>query len=102
MNYLVLTLGLVIIVLLSVVWNLLRKNEKQEDILASYLLYMDNLSKIIEHSNDRLTKIDTKGSFKSDDEIGWFFEQVLQMQSRLNNFRLVKLTDGEKKETEKK
>ena len=72
-------------------YNLLRKNEKQEDVLAAYLLYMDNLSKIIEHSSDRLKKIDTKGTFESDDEIGWFFEQIKVIQERLNNF---KLTDG--------
>jgi hypothetical protein len=72
-------------------YNLLRKNEKQEDILATYLLYMDQLSKIIEHSAERLQKIDTKGTFESDDEIGWFFEQIKVIQERLNNF---KLTNG--------
>ena len=85
-------------------WNLLRKNERQEDVLASYLSYMDSLSKIIEHSATRLNKIDEKGTFKSDDEIGWFFEQVLKIQSRLNNFRLINTEDGtakEKEETEK-
>jgi len=72
-------------------YNLLKKNEKQEDILASYLIYMDQLSKIIEHSSERLKKIDNKGTFESDDEIGWFFEQIKVIQERLNNF---KLTDG--------
>ena len=76
-------------------YNLLRKNEKQEDVLAAYLLYMDNLSKIIEHSSERLKKIDSKGTFESDDEIGWFFEQIKVIQERLNNF---KLTDGGEKE----
>ena len=85
-------------------WNLLRKNERQEDVLASYLSYMDSLSKIIDHSARRLNKIDEKGTFKSDDEIGWFFEQVLNIQSRLNNFRLINTEDGtaeEKEETKK-
>lgn len=76
-------------------YNLLRKNEKQEDILANYLIYMDQLSKIIEHSDERLEKIDNKGTFKSDDEIGWFFEQIKVIQSRLNNFKLT--NDGEEK-----
>ena len=85
-------------------WNLLHKNERQEDVLASYLSYMDSLSKIIDHSARRLNKIDEKGTFKSDDEIGWFFEQVLNIQSRLNNFRLINTEDGtaeEKEETKK-
>ncbi len=69
-------------------YNLLKKNEKQEDVLASYLTYMDQLSKIIEHSNERLNKIDNKGTFSSDDEIGWFFEQIKVIQERLNNFKI--------------
>jgi hypothetical protein len=76
-------------------YNLLKKNEKQEDVLASYLLYMDQLSKIIEHSSERLKKIDTKGTFESDDEIGWFFEQIKVIQERLNNFKIE--NDGEEK-----
>jgi hypothetical protein len=78
----------VIGVLSYTTYNLLRKNEKQEDVLASYLLYMDQLSKIIEHSDERLKKIDDKGTFQSDDEIGWFFEQIKVIQTRLNNFKL--------------
>ncbi len=49
---------------------------------------MDELSKIVEHSSERLDKIDAKGTFASDDEIGWFFEQIKVIQERLNNFRL--------------
>jgi hypothetical protein len=56
---------------------------------------MDQLSKIIEHSSERLKKIDTKGTFESDDEIGWFFEQIKVIQERLNNFKIE--NDGEEK-----
>jgi hypothetical protein len=56
---------------------------------------MDQLSKIIEHSSERLKKIDNKGTFESDDEIGWFFEQIKVIQERLNNFKLN--NDGEEK-----
>jgi hypothetical protein len=94
----VITIILLIITVVTLgytTYNLLRKNEKQEDVLAAYLLYMDNLSKIIEHSSERLKKIDSKGTFESDDEIGWFFEQIKVIQERLNNF---KLTDGGEEE----
>ena len=88
MEILITLLIIAVITLGFTTYNLLRKNEKQEDVLAAYLLYMDNLSKIIEHSSDRLKKIDSKGTFESDDEIGWFFEQIKVIQERLNNFRL--------------
>jgi len=88
MEILIALLVIIIGVLSYTTYNLLRKNEKQEDVLASYLLYMDQLSKIIEHSDERLQKIDNKGTFQSDDEIGWFFEQIKVIQERLNNFKL--------------
>ena len=34
--------------------NLLKKNEKQEDILSSYMLYLDRISRCIELSDKRL------------------------------------------------
>ena len=95
MEILITLLIIAVITLGYTTYNLLRKNEKQEDVLAAYLLYMDNLSKIIEVSDERLQKIDSKGTFQSDDEIGWFFEQIKVIQERLNNF---KLTDGGEKE----
>lgn len=103
MTYIVVVLSLAICVLGFTTWNLLRKNEKQEDVLAEYLKYLDSLSKIIEHSAKRLQKIDDKGTFKSDDEIGWFFQEILTIQSRLNNFRIVNIENGEptKEETKK-
>jgi hypothetical protein len=77
------------IVLAYSTWNLLRKNEKQEDVLAQYLNYMDRLSKQVEYMDKKLEKIDGKGTFKSDDEIGWFFDQIKVMQTQLNNFKLI-------------
>lgn len=85
----VIILGIVVLILGYTTINLLRKNEKQEDVLASYLIYMDMLSKTVEYMDVRLNKIDVKGVFQSDDEIGWFFNQVKDMQSTLNNFKLV-------------
>lgn len=82
-------LGLGVAVLGYTTFNLLRKNEKQEDVLAQYLSYMDNLSKQIEYMDEKLNKIDVKGVFQSDDEIGWFFDQIKVMQKQLNNFKLI-------------
>lgn len=93
MVLLVIILSLLVCVLGYTTFNLLRKNEKQEDVLASYLIYMDMLSKNIEYMDTRLNQIDSKGIFKSDDEIGWFFDQVKVMQTKLNNFKLI--DDGE-------
>ena len=64
-------LGVMVGVLGFTTFNLLRKNEKQEDILAGYITYLDQLSRIIEISDEKLKKIDERGIFKNDDEIGF-------------------------------
>ena len=46
--------------------------------------------------HSRLQKIDAKGSFRSDDEIGWFFQEVLAIQKRLNNFKLIEPDERKK------
>tara|TARA_R110000772_G_scaffold3121_3_gene11337 strand:- start:501 stop:779 length:279 start_codon:yes stop_codon:yes gene_type:complete len=84
-------LGVLVVVLIFTTINLLRKNEKQEDILAGYIIYLDQISKIIEFSDEKLKKIDEREIFKSDDEIGFMFEQVKQLQEVLSKFRIDKL-----------
>jgi uncharacterized membrane protein YukC len=84
-------LGVLVVALGFTTFNLLRKNEKQEDILASYITYLDQFSRIIELSDERLKKIDERGIFKSDDEIGFMYEQIKELQRVLSNFRVEKL-----------
>jgi len=84
-------LGVLVVALGFTTFNLLRKNEKQEDILAGYITYLDQFSKIIELSDERLKKIDERGIFKSDDEIGFMYEQIKELQRVLSNFRVEKL-----------
>ena len=84
-------LGVMVVVLGFTTINLLRKNEKQEDILAGYVTYLDQLSRIIEISDEKLKKIDERQIFKSDDEIGFMYEQIKELQRILSNFRIDKL-----------
>ena len=74
-------------------YNLLRKNETAEDLIIGYLNYIEIFSQIIELSYERLQKIDHKGTFKSDDEIGFFFNQVMEMQKILNEFNIKNLDE---------
>jgi hypothetical protein len=68
--------------------NLLKKNEKCEDIIESYENYMINLSNTIKFSDRKLKEIDSKGTFEGDDEVGFFFKQLLYLQEQLNNFKV--------------
>ena len=84
----VIILSVLVVILGYTTFNLLRKNEKQEDILMGYMTYLNKISDYIETTDKRLKEIDAKETFKSDDEIGFFFEQVKNIQSVLNSFNV--------------
>ena len=80
-----------VVILGFTTFNLLKKNERQEDILAGYMEYLSKISGVIEFSDKKLKEIDHKGSFESDDEIGFFFQSVKQLQEALNAFQIKNL-----------
>jgi hypothetical protein len=86
----IIILSILVITLGYTTRNLLRKNEKQEDILAGYLGYLDKISRVIEVSDTKMKEVDAKGSFSSDDEVGFFFQQIKGLQDILNEFQLEK------------
>jgi hypothetical protein len=50
--------------------------------------FITKQSDAINESDKRLKEIDRKNIFYSDDEIGWFFEEVKKIQEALNEFTL--------------
>jgi|TARA_R110000782_G_scaffold87008_5_gene168467 hypothetical protein len=86
----IILLSIIVLLLGFTTLNLLRKNEKAEDIVLGYLTYLDQISRVIEAADIKIKKIDIKGSFESDDEIGFFFKQIKKVQEILNEFQLKK------------
>jgi hypothetical protein len=86
-------LAVAVVILGFTTYNLLRKNEKQEDIVAGYLVYLDNLSRTIEVSDKKLKELDRGGVFEKDDEVGVIFQSILQIQEILNDFNLRKINN---------
>ena len=82
----IILLSILVVTLGFTTYNLLKKNEKQEDILAGYMTYLNKISDTIEMSEKKMIEVDAKGSFKSDDEVGFFFEQIKTIQTALNSF----------------
>jgi len=80
-------LGILVVILGYTTINLLRKNENSEDIIISQDVFIEQISSQIIKSSKRLNEIDEKGSFKSDDEIGWFFEEIKILQNNLSAFK---------------
>ena len=81
-------LGLLVVTLGYTTFNLLRKNEKAEDIIISQSDFINKISEQIETSQKRLDEIDQKGTFQGDDEIGWFFDEVKIIQNDLSRFKI--------------
>jgi hypothetical protein len=84
----IIILSIIVLVLGFTNYNLLRKNEKCEDIIKSYEKYMIDLSSTIEFSDNKLKEIDSRGTFEGDDEVGYFFKQLKFLQEQLNNFKV--------------
>jgi len=77
-------------------YNLLRKNEAAEDVLVSYLDFFNKQTETIVYIERKLKEIDSRGIFESDDEIGWFWEEIKTLKDRLSNFKINKNAQEEK------
>ena len=71
-----------------IIWNLLRKNERQEDIINTQNEYIQTISTIMTESNKKIKEIDSKQIFQSDDEIGWFFKGIKEIQELINEYNI--------------
>jgi hypothetical protein len=69
-------------------YNLFKKVETLEKIVDGQDRYIQQFSNTVDVTNKRLGEIDDKGTFQSDDEIGWFFESIKTLQNELNDFNL--------------
>jgi len=88
MTTFVIILIIIVLILGYISYNLFRKVEQLERIVDSQESYISKFSNSVDFANRRLGEIDEKGTFQSDDEIGWFFESVKTLQSELNDFNL--------------
>ena len=71
-----------------IIWNVNKKLVKQEEIIESQVDYLRKVSYIITESNLYIEKLDERGTLRSDDEIGTFFNFMKEIQETINAFRL--------------
>jgi hypothetical protein len=74
-------------------FNLLRKVEqgedelqRRQDAIISYQEYINGLGSTVEFMNKRIKEIDAKGTFNSDDEVGFFFERLKMLNDMLRPY----------------
>ena len=68
-----------LIISLYIIYNLNRKVEQYETLYESLF---DRVSEV----NKLLQQIDVRGSFSSDDEIGFYFKYIKSMQDNLSTY----------------
>ena len=69
--------------------------------INSYENIILNISNTIESIKLQLKVIDDKGTFESDDEVGFFFEEVKQLGKDLDNLFETEVEENEKETKEK-
>lgn len=84
----IIILAILVVILGIAIRNLLIKLEKYEDITKDQTGYLQNISDIIKESNKHLTDLDKREVFRSDDEVGYFFDQMMNVQKELNRYML--------------
>ncbi len=97
MLHLVITiiLGIIATFLGLVTFYALRRINEYENIIL-------NINNTIETIKLQLKTIDDKGTFESDDEVGFFFQEIKQLSNDLENLFETEVEDATIKEKKKK
>jgi hypothetical protein len=88
MNILSVILLVILVVAGFLIYNLYNKVYRQEVIIESQIDYLRNVSNVIVESKLYIDKLDEKGIFRADDEVGVFFNFMKEIQENINSYRL--------------
>jgi hypothetical protein len=69
-----------------IIWNLNQKVVKLEEIAARQKVIIDSIAAIVDQSNKMLNEVELTEAFKSDDQIGFFFNSLKNIQDSLNHY----------------
>ena len=84
----VIILSLILIAAVIAIRNLIIKVERYEDITVDQTRYLQNISNTIRDSQKHLKSLDEKGVFQGEDEVGYFFNQMINVQKELDQYML--------------
>ena len=69
-----------------IIWNLLKKVEKLESMIGIQEKYILDFYDLIKQSEVKIKEIDSKQLFQSDDEVGFFFQNLKTIQEALSDY----------------
>jgi len=85
----VIILIIIIIVQSIIIRRKMVQHDKYDKILDTYETWIENFALTVEAIDDELNKIDDDGTFRSDDEVGFFFQAIFSILKRLSDYGLV-------------
>jgi hypothetical protein len=69
-----------------IIWNLNSKVVKLEEIANKQAIVIESISAIVNESQKMLDQVELTEAFKSDDQIGFFFRNLQNIQDSLNHY----------------
>lgn len=69
-----------------VIWNLMKKVEKLESMIDIQERYITDFYDLVKQSEVKIKEIDSKQLFQSDDEVGFFFNNLKTIQEALSDY----------------
>lgn len=100
MIFVIIPLTILVLVLSFTTYNLLVKNEAQEDMLETQMRFMNMLNIRIGEVINEMRLLDSRGVFEADDEVGNVFKQLLECTEQLVPF-VTEISDGDTPTQEK-
>ena len=85
-NIIIGVLVVVLVIFIYILRNLIVKVEKYEDSGELLQNILKAIQSTLEDSQKHLNELDKRGVFQSDDEVGYLFEQLKEVQNELNRF----------------
>ena len=65
------------------IYNLIRRNEVLEDLVNDQATKLADIRTTVLNVESKLVSLDLKGSFESDDEVGFFFTEIRKLSNEL-------------------
>ncbi len=93
-------LGVIVILQFVLIYYSNKREQKCKSIIQDQNKYIGRISDTILRSKEYLQKLDEKGILQSDDEVGYFFDQMKKVQLEINNYIIDTVQKNEETEKE--
>lgn len=92
MIWIIISLVLFVICILQsyIIWQKVKQVNGYDEVLAQYETWMEEFADTIEKIDEELDRIDSAGTFRSDDEVGYFYQSLYTILKTLNQYGYTK------------